>query len=71
MVRAMENTVYVAQSNVAAPDQGSITGIVGPDGSLMASLAYGAVGVVAADIDLDLATRRLALRWAPDRSLIA
>ena len=38
MVRALENTVYVAQSNVAAPDQGSITGIVGPDGSLVASL---------------------------------
>ena len=71
MLRALENTVFVAQSNVAAPDQGSITGIVGPDGSLVASLDYGAAGVAVADIDLDLATRRLALRWAPDRSLIA
>jgi len=71
MVRALENTVYLAQSNVAAPDQGSVTGIVGPNGTLMASLPYGAVGVVTADIDLGLATRLLALRWSPERSVIA
>lgn len=66
--RAMENTVFVAQSNVAGPDQGSVTGIIAPDGTLVASLEYGRVGVVAADIDLDLATRHLALRWAPERN---
>ena len=70
-LRALENTVYVAQANVAAPDQGSITGIVAPDGSLLASLPYGEAGVVAADIDLDLADRRLALRWAPERNVPA
>ncbi len=69
MVRALENAVFIAQSNVAGPDQGSVTGIVAPDGSLVASLPYGEVGVVAADIDLELATRRLALRWAPDRNV--
>ena len=42
-----------------------------PDGSLVASLPYGERGVVAADIDLDLATGRLALRWAPDRNVFA
>ena len=68
LCRALENTVFVAASNVACPDQGSITGVVGPDGSLVASLEYGRVGVVAADIDLDLADRRLALRWAPERN---
>ena len=68
MLRALENSVYVAQANVAAPDQGSITGIVAPDGSLVASLPYGEVGVLAADIDLDLADRALALRWAPERN---
>lgn len=68
MLRALENGVYIAQANSAGPIQGSITGIVGPDGSLVASLAYGAVGVVAADVDLDLATRSLALRWAPERN---
>lgn len=71
MLRAYENEVYIAQSNVAGPDQGSITGIVAPDGALVASLAYGEVGVVAADIDLELATRRLALRWAPERNTFA
>lgn len=68
MLRALENSVYVAQSNVAGPNQGSITGIVAPDGSLAASLPYGQVGVVAADIELDLADRRLALRWSPERN---
>jgi predicted amidohydrolase len=67
--RAMENTVFVAQSNVAGPNQGSMTGIIAPDGTLVASLAYGRVGVVAADIDLDQATRLLALRWAPERNV--
>ncbi len=69
MCRALENTVYVAASNVAGPDQGSVTGIIAPDGTLVASLDYGRVGVVAADIELDLADRRLALRWAPERNL--
>ena len=68
LCRALENTVFVAASNVAAADQGSATCIVGPDGSLVASLEYGSVGVTAADIDLDLADRRLALRWAPERN---
>ena len=70
LCRALENTVYVATSNTAGPDQGSVTGVIAPDGRLIASLAYGEVGVVAADIDLGLATRALALRWAPGRSLV-
>ncbi len=71
LCRALENTVYVAASNVAAPDQGSITGIIAPDGTLVASLPYGQTGVVAADIDLDLADRTLALRWAPERNALS
>ena len=71
LCRALENTVYVAAANVAGPDQGSITGIISPDGALVASLEYGCVGVVAADIDLDQADRRLALRWAPERNVQA
>ena len=69
LCRALENSVYVAAANVAGADQGSITGVIAPDGTLVASLAYGAVGVVAADIDLEAATRRLALRWAPARNV--
>jgi predicted amidohydrolase len=68
LCRALENTVFVAASNVAAPDQGSLTCIIGPDGTLIARLSYGAVGVVAADIDLELADRTMALRWAPERT---
>jgi len=68
LCRALENAVYVAASNVAGPDQGSVTGIIAPDGTLVASLDYGQVGVVAADIDLDRADRRFALRWAPERN---
>jgi len=68
MVRALENTVYIAASNVAGPTQGSVTGIIAPDGTLVASLAYGLVGVVAADIELDRADRQIALRWSPERN---
>lgn len=69
LCRALENTVFVAAANVATPEQGSISGIIAPDGRLVASLPYSQVGVVAADIELDEATRRLALRWAPERNL--
>jgi predicted amidohydrolase len=68
LCRALENSVYVAAANVAGPDQGSVTGIIAPDGTLLASLDYGVVGVVGADIDLAQADRRLALRWAPERN---
>jgi predicted amidohydrolase len=71
MVRALENTIYIAAADNAGPTQGSITGIIAPDGTLVASLPYGQVGVVAADIDLDRADRLIARRWAPDRSLPA
>jgi predicted amidohydrolase len=57
LCRALENTVFVAASNVAAADQGLATCIIGPDGSLVASLEYGSVGVTAADIDVDRASR--------------
>jgi predicted amidohydrolase len=69
LCRALENTIYVAAANTATPDQGSITGVVAPDGALVASLDYGRVGVVAADLDLDRATRLIARRWAPERSV--
>src|SRR4029077_8813074 len=55
LVRALENTIYVAAANNAGPTQGSATGITGPDESLVASLPYGEVGVAAAEIDLDAA----------------
>ncbi len=71
LCRALENTVYVAAANVAGRDQGSLTCVIAPDGTLVASLAYGRVGVVAADIDLTRADRLLARRWAPERNVPA
>jgi predicted amidohydrolase len=71
MCRAMENTVFVCAANSAAPDQGSATCIIAPDGSLVASVEYGRVGVVAAELDLERATRLIAQRWAPERSVPA
>ncbi len=70
MCRALENTVYVATSNNAGPDQGSATCVIAPDGSLLAQVPYGEVGVVAADLDVKLADGTLARRWAPERSLL-
>lgn len=70
LMRALENTVFVAASNIAATDQGSITGIIAPDGRLVASLDYGRVGVVAADIELDEAHGVIAKRWAPERNVL-
>jgi predicted amidohydrolase len=69
-LRALENSVYVAAANVAGPTQGSITGIIDPAGELVASLPYGVVGVVAADLDLATATAELARRWSPERNAI-
>jgi predicted amidohydrolase len=69
MCRALENTVFVAQSNVATPVQGSATCIVAPDGAWVTGLEYGSVGVAVADVDLERADRRLALRWAAERNV--
>jgi predicted amidohydrolase len=68
MCRALENTVYVAPSNCAGADQGSATCVIAPDGSLVAQVPYGQVGVATADLDLALADGRIARRWAPERS---
>jgi predicted amidohydrolase len=70
LCRALENTVYVAAANVAGPDQGSATCVIAPDGRQVARLDYGRVGVVAADVELDVADRSLALRWAPQRNAL-
>ncbi len=70
LCRALENGVYVAAANAAGPDQGSATCVITPDGHQAASLPYGQAGVAVAHIDLSLADRRLALRWAPERGLV-
>jgi predicted amidohydrolase len=69
LCRAMENTVYIAAANFAVPDQGSATCIIAPDGAQLGSVPYGRAGVVVADVDPERATRLIARRWAPERSL--
>ena len=72
LLRALENTIYIGASNVAGASQGSITGIIAPDGTLVASLPYGQVGVAVADHrPRARADRLIARRWAPERSLPA
>ena len=68
MCRALENTIYVAAANVAGADQGSASCIIAPDGSLVAQVPYGRVGVATADVDLARAEGLLARRWAPERN---
>jgi predicted amidohydrolase len=70
LCRALENTVFVAPANVATPDQGSVTGVISPEGVLLAALPYGDVGVAFADVDPALATGLLARRYAPERNRI-
>ena len=68
LCRALENTVYVAAANAAAPDQGSASCVIAPDGSLVAQVPYGTPGVAVADIDPARADGLMARRFAPDRN---
>jgi predicted amidohydrolase len=61
--RALENNVYMASCNYALPNQGAATCFVDPEGDLIARLHDGFPGLLVADLDLDRATRFLALRW--------
>ena len=71
LVRALENTIYVAAANAAAPDQGSASCVISPDGALLAQVPYGTPGVAVADIDPARADGRMARRYAPERNLRA
>jgi predicted amidohydrolase len=68
LCRALENTVYVAAANAAAPDQGSASCVISPDGELLAQVAYGCPGVAVADIDPARADAHMARRLAPERN---
>ena len=68
LMRALENTIYVAAANAAAPDQGSASCIISPAGSLLAQVPYGAPGVAVADLDPARADGLMARRYAPERN---
>ncbi len=68
LCRAIENTVYVAAANAAAPDQGSASCVIDPDGALLTQVPYGHPGVAVADIDPARADGLMARRFAPERN---
>jgi predicted amidohydrolase len=61
--RAAENTAYFASVNYAIAGSATSSAVAAPDGTLVSHLPYGDRGVLAADIDTDLATGKLAKRY--------
>jgi predicted amidohydrolase len=66
LCRAAENSCYFATVNVASAGSSITSAIASPDGTLLASQPYGVDGLLVADIDLTLATLRLASRYRAD-----
>jgi N-carbamoylputrescine amidase len=67
LMRALENTIYLASVNYALLFPESATSLVDPSGRCQAYLPYGQEGLLVQSIDLENATRLLASRYAPDR----
>lgn len=62
LCRAAENTCFFAMVNYATEGAPSTSAVVNPDGTLLTSHPYGKPGLLFADLDLDQATRLLAMR---------
>jgi predicted amidohydrolase len=62
LCRAAENTCFFATVNYASAGSPTTSAIVGPDGNLLAYQPYGKDGLLVADLQLDEATRLLAMR---------
>jgi predicted amidohydrolase len=62
LCRAAENTCYFATVNYASPGSPTTSAVIRPDGTLQSYQPYGKPGLLVADIDLDKATRLLAMR---------
>ncbi|WP_149698974.1 carbon-nitrogen hydrolase family protein [Chitinophaga sp. CF418] len=63
MLRAMENTIYMASSNYASLYPDAASSVVAPDGTCIKHEAYGRTGVIVVDIDPSRATGLLAKRF--------
>ncbi len=63
MLRAMENTIYVATSNFASRFPESASAVIAPDGRCLACEQYGREGILVTDIDPAAATGLLAHRF--------
>jgi predicted amidohydrolase len=62
LCRAAENTCYVATVNCASAGSPTTSAVAAPDGTLMAWQPYDQEGLLVVDLDLSLATGRLAKR---------
>jgi predicted amidohydrolase len=62
LCRAAENTCFYATVNYASVGSPTTSAVVNPDGTVLTYQPYGQPGLLIADIDLDAATRRLAMR---------
>jgi predicted amidohydrolase len=62
LCRAAENTIFVAMVNYASEGSPTTSAFVRPDGTLLSHQPYGQAGLLVADLDLDEATRLLAIR---------
>jgi predicted amidohydrolase len=62
LCRAAENTCFFAMVNYASEGSPSTSAVIRPDGTVMAYQPYGKAGLLVADLNLDDATRLLAIR---------
>jgi predicted amidohydrolase len=62
LCRAAENTCYYATVNYASDGSPSTSAFIKPDGTVLSYQPYGKAGLLIADLDLDEATRLLAMR---------
>lgn len=62
LCRAAENTCWIAGVNYASEGSPTTSAFVRPDGTLLAYQPYGEAGLLVADVELDEATRLLAMR---------
>jgi predicted amidohydrolase len=62
LCRAAENTCYFATVNYASDGSPTTSAVVKPDGTVLSYQPYGKAGLLIADLDLDQATRLLAIR---------
>ena len=62
LCRAAENTCFFAMVNYASEGSPTTSAVVRPDGTVLAWQPYGKAGWLIADLDLDEATRLLAIR---------
>lgn len=67
MMRALENTIYLASVNYASRYPESASAVIDPQGNCLLHEAYGRTGIIVAEIDLNLATGLLAKRFNPSQ----